>query len=71
MNTLLSIFQLILGIALIGLILLQNSKGGLTSGIVPSDGYSTKRGAEKIVFRLTIIVAVLFLIVCILGLLLV
>lgn len=69
MNIILSIFQLIFGISLIGLILLQNSKGGLTGGIVPSEGYRTKRGAEKIVFRLTIIVAVLFLIVCILGLL--
>jgi len=69
MKTAILIIQLISSLLLIGLILMQNSKGGLTSGFVASDGYRTKRGAEKIVFRATIVISVLFFIISVIGLL--
>lgn len=62
MNTFLLIVQVLLSISLIALILLQSSKGGLGGGLGGGQLYRTKRGAEKIIFTSTIIVAVLFLI---------
>lgn len=53
--------HLIVTIALIALILLQNSKGGLGSAFGGGEWYRTKRGAEKIVFFATIIATVAFL----------
>ncbi len=53
--------HILAAIALISLILLQNSKGGLGSAFGGGDIYRTRRGAEKIVFHLTIVVAILFL----------
>lgn len=62
MGTFLLIIQVLLSISLIALILLQSSKGGLGGGLGGGELYRTKRGAEKIIFTSTIIVAVLFLI---------
>ena len=62
MNTLFTILDILLAGTLIGLILLQNSKGGLGSAFGGGDVYRTKRGAEKIVFTSTIVVAFLFLV---------
>lgn len=62
MNIFLLIVQVLLSIALIALILLQSSKGGLGGGLGGGELYRTKRGAEKIIFTSTIVVAVLFLI---------
>lgn len=53
--------HLIVTVALIALILLQNSKGGLGSAFGGGEWYRTKRGAEKIVFFATIIATVAFL----------
>lgn len=55
------IVEIVLSVALIGLILLQ-SKGAGLSGVFGGEGnvYSTKRGAEKIIFMGTIVVAILF-----------
>jgi len=69
MKQVLLVIQLISSIALIGLILLQSSKGGLSGGI-GGEPYRTKRGAEKIVFKLTILMASLFFVISILNLLL-
>lgn len=69
MKQLLLVVQLISSIALIALILLQSSKGGLSGGI-GGEPYRTKRGAEKIVFKLTIGIAFLFFIISIFNLLL-
>jgi protein translocase SecG subunit len=69
MKQVLLIIQLVSSISLIALILLQSSKGGLSGG-VGGEPYRTKRGAEKIVFKLTIGVAALFFIISILNLLL-
>jgi len=62
MSTFLLIVQVLLSISLITLILLQSSKGGLGGGLGGGELYRTKRGAEKIIFTSTIVVAVLFLI---------
>ncbi len=59
--------QLFVAIGLIALILLQNSKGGLQAQMGGADFYRTKRGAERAVFSLTIILAVVFFLVTILN----
>ncbi len=61
MITFFLILHLIVASSLIGLILLQSSKGGLGGGLGGGELYRTKRGAEKIVFTATIVIAVLFL----------
>lgn len=62
MLKLLNYGQLIVSILLIVLILLQQRGSGLGSAFGGSgDVYLTKRGAEKTVFILTIILAVIFL----------
>ncbi len=56
------IFEIILAILLIVLIILQSKGTGLGSTFGGDMGfYGTKRGAEKMLFTLTIIVASLFL----------
>ena len=57
----LKILQLVIAIVLIGAILMQNRGGGL-SNIFGGAGnvYMTKRGIEKKIFILTIVLAVLF-----------
>ena len=49
-------------IGLIALILLQSSQGGLVSAFGGGDTYRTKRGAERMIFIATIVIAILFLI---------
>lgn len=61
MKTALLVLQVLLSGTLMALILLQSSKGGLGGGLGGGQLYRTKRGAEKLIFRSTIIVAVLFL----------
>lgn len=53
-------------VILITLILLQNSKGGLQSG-VGGGGYRTRRGAERIIFTATIVIAILFCITSVIN----
>ena len=59
--------HILVTIVLIALILLQNSKGGLQSGVA-GGGYRTRRGAERIVFIGTIVMATLFCITSIINL---
>ncbi len=68
MRSVLLIIQLVVAITLVGLILLQNSKGGLTAG-VGGEAYRTKRGAEKVIFSATIVAGVIFFIISIINLL--
>lgn len=63
------IIHILASILLIGLILLQNSKGGLGGGLGSGEVYRSRRGAEKIVFTGTIVVAVVFFITSIVNLL--
>ncbi len=62
MQTYFSVAQIVLSIALILVILLQVRGGGL-GGIFgqPSSVYRTKRGVEKTLFQLTIVLVVLFI----------
>lgn len=62
MKTIILLVHLIVSISLIALILLQSSKGGLGSAFGGGEAFRTKRGAERVVFFATIILAVLFLI---------
>ncbi|MFZ5535252.1 MAG: preprotein translocase subunit SecG [Patescibacteria group bacterium] len=62
MGTVFLVLQVILSVTLMGLILLQSSKGGLGGGLGGGELYRTKRGAEKVIFTGTIVVGVLFLI---------
>lgn len=67
MPTYLIIAQIIVAVALIGVILLQVKGGGL-GGVFgqPDSVYRTRRGVEKSLFQLTIALVVLFIILSIL-----
>ncbi len=67
MKLALTIIHIVVTILLIGLILMQNSKGGLGSAFGGGEGFRTRRGAERIVFLATVVVAVLFLITSIIN----
>ena len=69
MQTYLNIAQILLSVALILIVLLQVRGGGL-GGIFgqPDTVYRTKRGLEKTMFQLTIVLAVLFVVIAIISL---
>ncbi len=69
MQTYLNIAQIVLAVALIIVILFQVKGGGL-GGIFgqQSSVYRTRRGVEKILFRLTIVFVVVFLVISVLML---
>jgi len=69
MQTYLSIAQIVLSIALIAALLLQVRGGGLGGIFGQADTvFRTKRGVEKTLFQLTIVLVVLFIIISILTL---
>lgn len=71
MNNVIALLQIILGIILITLILLQTKGTGLGSTFGGDLGfYGTKRGAEKMIFTLTIIIAIIFLLSLIISVIL-
>ncbi|MFH0873224.1 MAG: preprotein translocase subunit SecG [Candidatus Komeilibacteria bacterium] len=62
MKDILYAVQIIISVLLIGAILLQNQASGLGNAFGgESVVYRTKRGAEKIIFRATIVLVVLFM----------
>lgn len=69
MQTYLNIAQIVLSVALVLAILLQVRGGGL-GGIFgqPETVYRTKRGVEKTLFQLTIVLAILFIVISIIAL---
>jgi len=69
MQTYLNIAQIVLAVALILAVLLQVRGGGL-GGIFgqPSTVYRTRRGMEKTLFKITVALVVLFIIVSIVTL---
>jgi preprotein translocase subunit SecG len=70
MKILFLIIHIIIALCLIGLILLQNSKGGLGGGLGSGEMYRSKRGAERIVFTGTIVICIVFFITSIINVLL-
>jgi preprotein translocase subunit SecG len=59
----LTIAQIVLAVALIGVLALQVKGGGLGGIFGQADGvYRTKRGLEKTLFQVTIVLAILFVI---------
>ena len=71
MQTYLTVAQMVLSVAMVLTILLQVKGGGL-GGIFgqPDTVYRTKRGVEKTLFQLTIILVVLFVTISLLLLVL-
>ncbi|MBA7613933.1 hypothetical protein ES703_21191 [subsurface metagenome] len=69
MQTYLNVAQIVLSVSLIMIILFQVRGGGL-GGIFgqPSTVYRTRRGVEKILFQLTIVLVVIFLVISVLTL---
>jgi preprotein translocase subunit SecG len=69
METYLIIAQMVLSVTLIGLLLLQTKGGGLGGIFGQSDSvYRTRRGFEKTIFQLTIVIVILFIAVALLML---
>lgn len=66
MNNTIIILQILIGVALSGLILLQAKGVGLGRSF-GGQMYHSKRGLENIVFRSTIILSVLFVGLSVLG----
>lgn len=69
MKQILLILQIVAAIVLAGLILLQTSKGGLGAAFGGGESYHSKRGAERVVFRATILFAIVFLLLSIANIL--
>ncbi len=69
MNTYLGIAQIVLSVALILAIMLQVKGGGMGGIFGQADSvYRTRRGIERTLFQLTIILAVIFIIISIVAL---
>ncbi len=69
MQTYLNIIQIVLSIALILAILLQVRGGGLGGIFGQADSvYRTRRGVEKTLFQLTVVLVVLFIIISVISL---
>ena len=69
MNTYLSIAQIVIAVALVLAILLQVKGGGLGGIFGQADSvYRTRRGIEKTLFQLTILLAVIFVVVSVIAL---
>ena len=69
MQTYLNVAQIVLAIALILAILLQVKGGGLGGIFGQADTvYRTRRGVERTLFQITIVLAVLFIVIAIISL---
>ena len=69
MKSVILVIHILLAMGVVGLILLQSSKGGLGGGMGAGEIYRSKRGAERIVFVGTIVLATLFFVTSIISLL--
>lgn len=61
LNLIISIIQIVLGV-LLGITILLQQKGAGLGAAFGGEGnvYSTRRGAEKFIYRSTIVIAILF-----------
>lgn len=70
MQQVVNLLQIILGVLLVLVILLQSKGTGLGSTFGGELAmYRTKRGAEQLLFRVTIVLTVLFILASVTGLL--
>ncbi|MFZ2362715.1 MAG: preprotein translocase subunit SecG [Anaerolineae bacterium] len=66
MSTVFFIVQIILGVLLISLVVLQSKNLGTSAMFGGSDSFATtRRGFEKTLFNLTLVVSVLFFLIAI------
>jgi len=73
MSTYLNLALVIVSVALIVLVLLQSKGaglGGLGGGDFGGSGYHVRRGVERLVFNLTIVLSVLFFLLALLNVIL-
>lgn len=69
MNPVISLIQIILGVLLILVIIIQQKGTGMGSAFGADMGfYRTKRGAEKLLFYATIILSTAFVLSALIGL---
>jgi len=69
MRSVISIIQIILGVLLVLVILIQQKGSGLGSSFGGDlSFYRTKRGAEKLLFYATIVLSVVFILSSVVGL---
>ncbi len=69
MNVAVSLIQIILGVLLVLVIIIQQKGSGLGTSFGGDMGfYRTKRGAEKLLFYLTIGLSIAFVVFALLGL---
>lgn len=69
MKTVISIIQIILAVLLILVIIIQQKGSGLGTAFGGDMSfYRTKRGAEKLLFYFTIIIAIAFIVSSLIGL---
>jgi preprotein translocase subunit SecG len=63
MANIIPIVQIVISVAIIGLVLLQQRGGGGLGGAFGQSGgaYSTQRGVQKKIFRATIVLAAVFI----------
>lgn len=61
------IFQILVSLLLIAAILLQGKGEGLTTNLSEGNFFTTKKGVERLVFIITLILAFLFLLGAILN----
>lgn len=66
--SIINLAQIIIAVILTVLILMQSQNSGLTGGASSGESYHTRRGMEKIVFKSTIILVVVFTVLSILAL---
>ncbi len=70
MKPVISLVQIVLGVLLIIVIIIQQKGAGMGSAFGADLGfYRTKRGAEKLLFYATIVLSALFVLSSIIGLL--
>ncbi|MBI2035246.1 MAG: preprotein translocase subunit SecG [Candidatus Liptonbacteria bacterium] len=70
MQVIISVIQLIIAVVIVVLILLQERSSGLSGVLGGSESsfYQTRRGLEKIIFRSTVLLVFLFVILSLVNL---
>jgi preprotein translocase subunit SecG len=69
LSTILSIVQIVLAVLLIVVILLQQKGSGLGAAFGGSGTvYTTRRGVDKILYNITIVVSILFFVTALIAL---